>query len=99
MKLRFDNFNKNLLDFMRNCGYVPIDRTPEGELNCVKSLMGGDYPRFHCYVKEEGNTLFLNLHLDQKKPSYSGSSRHSGDYEGEVVTDEAVRIQGIYLKN
>lgn len=95
MRLVFENFNKNILAFMRDCGYKPIGRTPKGELNCAKSLAGKDYPRFHAYVKEEGKALTINLHLDQKKPSYAGAKAHSGEYEGEVVEDEVMRIKSV----
>ena len=94
MKIRLENFNKNIQNFIRDCGYQPIGRTPEGELNCARSLMGRDYPRFHCYIKQEGSDLIVNLHLDQKKPSYAGASAHSGEYEGELVEEEALRIRG-----
>jgi len=32
------------------------------------------------------------LHLDQKKPSYQGQTKHSGEYEGELVEVEKARI-------
>ena len=80
---------------MRDCGYKPMGRTSEGELNCMRSLAGKDYPRFHIYIKEEGKNLIINLHLDQKRPSYAGASAHSGQYEGEVVEEEAVRIRSM----
>ncbi len=99
MKLKLENFRKNTLAFMRDCGYAPIERNAAGELNCVRPLMGRDYPRFHCYVKEDGTNLLLNLHLDQKKPSYAGSSAHSGEYEGEVVETEAARIRQLFQKS
>ncbi|HBT81207.1 hypothetical protein A2757_01905 [Candidatus Giovannonibacteria bacterium RIFCSPHIGHO2_01_FULL_48_47] len=99
MKLKLENFRKNTLAFMRDCGYAPIERSAQGEWNFAKSLMGRDYPRFHCYVKEEGINLLVNLHLDQKKPSYAGSSAHSGEYEGEVVETEAERIRRLFQKS
>jgi len=42
-------------------------------------------------------TAFLEfrLHLDQKKPTYSGSHAHAGEYSGTTVEDEAKRIQQI----
>src|SRR5262245_43003763 len=83
---------QNLLSFMRLIGYKPIENTTKGELNCVKPL-GADYPRFHAYVKEENGSFVFNLHLDQKKPSYEGSSAHSGEYDGDTVTEERQRIE------
>ena len=56
----------------------------------------------------KGNDYIFNLHLDQKKPSYparnasrysdAGGERwhaHSGEYDGEVVENEAERIKGV----
>src|SRR5687767_8276869 len=84
--------NHNLLSFMRLVGYKPIENTMRGEINCIRSL-GGDYPRFHAYVKEGLNGFIFNLHLDQKKPSYEGNHAHSGEYEGENVEGERARIE------
>lgn len=98
MKLLFQNFNENILNFIRTCGYFPIAKNPDDEWNCARSLAGRDYPRFHLYIKKEGDDLKVNLHLDQKKPSYAGSSAHSGEYEGEVVEKEGKRIQEIYSR-
>jgi len=64
------------------------------EFGCVKYFgSGGEYPRFHLFIKkdEDGDFLF-SLHLDQKKSSYKGSSAHSGEYEGELVEREKERI-------
>ncbi len=82
----------NLVSFIRLIGYKPVTNTMKGEMNCMRSL-GGDYPRFHAYVKEGPNGFTFNLHLDQKKPSYEGSHAHSGEYEGENVNQERARIE------
>ncbi|MDO8601641.1 MAG: hypothetical protein Q7R62_00705 [bacterium] len=82
----------NLISFMRLIGYKPVASTMRGEINCMRSL-GGDYPRFHAYVKEGENGFTFNLHLDQKKPSYEGNHAHSGEYEGENVNAERARIE------
>ena len=95
MRIKLENFNKNVQSFVRDCGYRPLAMTIDGELNCVRPLAGQNYPRFHCYIKEENGALLINLHLDQKKPSYEGSSAHSGEYEGEIVESEAERIKSI----
>lgn len=91
MKFSIANTEYNIQDFMRKVGYKPIDVSPEGQLNCVRPL-GSDYPRFHAYVKETKIGFEFNLHLDQKKPSYEGTSAHSGEYEGETVNEERLRI-------
>lgn len=77
---------------MRTAGYKPIAITTQGELNCVRPL-GGDYPRFHVYAKENSQGVTINLHLDQKKPSYGQETAHSGEYDGELVEEERRRIE------
>lgn len=82
---------------MRRAGYGfwSAGKKSNGE-SFARRLSAGDYPRFHIYAKKEGNDLILNLHLDQKKPSYSGSRAHSGEYEdSEVLTKEAEKIKNI----
>jgi len=98
MKLFFGDFKENILNFIRECGYSPIARGVDDEWNCARSLQGRDYPRFHCYIKKEGAGLRVNLHLDQKKPSYAGSTSHSGEYEGEIIEQEGERIKQVFAR-
>ncbi|MBI4059475.1 hypothetical protein HY406_00215 [Candidatus Giovannonibacteria bacterium] len=98
MRIKLENFDKNIAAFMQESGYMLIERRGD-EWNFARSLMGRDYPRLHCYAKEEGGALMLNLHLDQKRPSYEGASMHSGEYDGEVVETEAERIRQIFKKS
>jgi len=91
MTFRINNFNYEITTLMRRLGYQPLRRTPEGELSCVRRL-GGDYPRFHIYLKEDPNVIVMNIHLDQKKPSYEGTHAHGGDYDSETVRREIERI-------
>ncbi len=97
MKFSVYSVTDNLNTVMRRIGYHPIAHSDRGELNCVRPLMGRDYPRFHAYVKEEKDKILFSLHLDQKRPSYGNETAHSGDYEGEVVKKEAYRIQEILI--
>lgn len=54
------------------------------------------YPRFHCYINEDKNGVrIINLHLDQKQPSYAGASAHNAEYDSEVVVKESDRIKDI----
>ena len=76
MKIKLENFGGNIMSFMRSCGYAFIDRSPDDEWNFARRTAGGDYPRFHCYLKKEQGVLIINLHLDQKRPSYQGSRGH-----------------------
>ncbi len=95
MRITVKNFKETPTSCMRRCGYFPDgadERT--GELRFIRSMGGGDFPRFHIYSKksERGETI-INLHLDQKRPSYGGSAAHGGEYEGELVEREANRIK------
>jgi len=95
--------NKSINDIMRQIGYTPAYFQNAGEFSVVRKLAGNDYPRFHLYIKEtsdkqqetSGKSYNFSLHLDQKKPSYEGSTGHSGEYEGEVVSREAERIKSL----
>lgn len=94
MKFVVSKIRENIVNLSRALGYRPMLRS-RGEFNCVRLLMGAKYPRFHLFIKEEKDKLIFNLHLDQKRPSYSGSPAHSGEYEGELVEREAERIKKI----
>jgi len=78
---------------MRTLGYQPAYFQKEGEFSIVRHVGRNDYPRFHVYIKEVTDGFAFNIHLDQKKPSYEGSTGHSGDYDGPVVEGEVTRIQ------
>ena len=97
MTFKIFQSEESVQTLIRRIGYRPLGRAPEGELNCVRPL-GSDYPRFHIYLREEGDLFTFNLHLDQKKPSYAGVAAHSGEYDGETVRAEMLRIQEI-IKN
>ncbi len=89
-----NNTRENINTVVRRLGYKPLGYTDKGELNCVRPI-AGDYPRFHIYLKEDQNTIRFSLHLDQKRPSYNGSTAHSGDYDSDIVKQEAQRIQAM----
>ncbi|PIT86230.1 MAG: hypothetical protein COU33_04325, partial [Candidatus Magasanikbacteria bacterium CG10_big_fil_rev_8_21_14_0_10_43_6] len=65
------------------------------EESYVRVLSRGGYPRFHCYVEVLETGFRINLHLDQKRPSYGEHTAHSGEYDGAVVEREAERLQGM----
>ena len=86
----------NIFNFMRRAGYFSLGGNRETELNYIRPVAGrSGYPRFHLYLKKEGETWVFNLHLDQKRPIYQGTSAHSGEYDGEIVEKEAERIKQI----
>ena len=79
--------------FMRHAGYAPhLD-------SFVRLLTRNSYPRFHVYLKEEKDRVSVNLHLDQKKPSYGGGTHaHSGEYDGELVKGEMNRLKSLLIE-
>jgi len=81
---------------MRRVQYAPQGEDQKtGELRFSRFLGPSGYPRFHIYLKKDGENLIINLHLDQKKPSYSGTSAHSGEYDGKTIEEEIERIKKI----
>lgn len=83
--------NINPVAAIRRCGYGFVADRNSPTQSFARRLGSGFYPRFHIYI-EDG---FFNLHLDQKQASYEGHKKHSGEYGGEAVEEEAERIRGI----
>lgn len=84
------------MSIARAIGYRPMGVSTDNEYNLVRPLAGRNYPRFHIYVRKDTEGIFhFNLHLDQKQPSYQGSSAHSGEYEGDLIEQEIERIRRI----
>ena len=100
MKIFFPfGFSESQMVFMRRAGYAAFTDPNTGITSYVKRFSGDYYPRFHVYIeRNKDNRYSINLHLDQKKPSYAGAHSHSADYEGGVVDVEARRLQGL-IKN
>jgi hypothetical protein len=99
MKLIFSNAKETALFLMRRMGYgFERKDSDTGEDSFGRRLSVGQYPKFHVYAHKEGETLIVNLHLDQKKPTYEGSPAHSGEYDGEVVKQEGERIKTLMKK-
>ena len=78
--------------FIRRCGYAKIIDRRMGKTSYAKRIHRDFYPRYHVYIKIEGDIVIFDLHLDQKRPIYEGVTAHSGEYDGEVVEREAARI-------
>ncbi|MFC1629881.1 hypothetical protein ACFL11_01530 [Patescibacteria group bacterium] len=91
--------NENLTTLTRKIGYV-FQRQDEltGQSSIIRAFGRGGYPRFHIYLKIENENIIFNLHLDQKKPIYKGTSAHSGEYDGRIVEQETQRIKQILQK-
>ena len=73
-------------DIMRRANYGLLHNGSFG-----RRMGSYDYPRFHVYL-DRG---VINLHLDQKKANYEGSSAHNGEFDGDLVEREIERISGI----
>jgi predicted secreted protein len=94
MKIVIDKCSDNLAAALRKIGYTSKRGSVKtGEISAVRVMARGGFPRFHIYAKIEGNNLYFNLHLDQKRPSYSGVRAHSGEHESQAVKQEANRIK------
>jgi len=99
MKIAIENFlNRNIVIAMRRAGYLMLgDYEEGGELSFVKKINIHNYPRFHVYLKinSDDKTLIINLHLDQKKPTYQKARDHGADYEGVRVEQEIERLKSL----
>ena len=88
--------NRNIAYLLRQAGYKQeVKRS--GAVSYARSFSGNDFPRFHIYIEELPEGWEINLHLDQKAPSYSGTSAHGGEYGGEVVEEEIERLKKFLL--
>lgn len=93
MKFSVKNPRGNILSVGRKIGYILQRESSPSEVSFTRPLERGGYPRFHLYVRVDGEELILNLHLDQKKPVYKGAHDHAAEYEGALVNNEAERIK------
>ena len=85
-------FEENADIIMLRSGYA---RHPHGE-SYMKRIGGSWYPRFHVYITDRGSEVEVSLHIDQKEHTYSGSSRHQGEYDSPIVLHEGDRIRNSF---
>ena len=86
----------SVITLLRGAGYLFMhedEKTKQAVFS--RPLDRSGYPRFHLYIKKEKGELVINLHLDQKRPVYKGSTAHSGEYDSPIVQQEAERIKQI----
>jgi hypothetical protein len=95
MKFQINHSGRTLYNVMRHAGYSPAFSKSSTELVFQRPLTGGDFPKFHIYAMSAEGIAFLNLHLDQKKPSYKGTSAHGGEYDGPLLENEVSRIKQV----
>lgn len=91
MKFKTEKIGINKVNLCRKLSYKVKGKGEQ--FSCVRPIRSGDYPRFHLFIEEGKDKLKFKLHLDQKRPSYEGSTAHSGEYDGEKVKQEAERIK------
>lgn len=92
VNIKKSELKANIVAFMRSAGYAPFHDS------YVRVLGTGGYPRFHVYIDDLEEKYVINLHLDQKRPSYGQETAHSGDYDGPVIEKEADRIVDVLYK-
>lgn len=87
--------------FILRCGYGHLVDPQTGQESYSRRFGREFYPRFHLYLEEKtenGDRIAIfNLHLDQKKASYEGFSRHSGEYDGPLVEEEIARLRSLVI--
>ena len=82
------------MTFIRRCGYGEYyDRRMRKVSYMKRARMTDMFPRYHIYIAEHADEVVYDLHLDQKRPSYEGTSMHAGEYEGSAVEREGERIR------
>jgi hypothetical protein len=93
ISLPADIHHTTAAQILRRAGYHEFVDPKTHKVSYVRSIgQRGYYPRFHIYMKEVDGELTLDLHLDQKKPSYRRSRAHAGEYDGPIVEGEVQRI-------
>lgn len=83
----------NRIVLMNHLGYHQAIDRQHGQESYIRRLGGYHYPRFHIYISESAAGVTLSIHYDEKQPSYSVGHRHSGQYEGQLVSHEVLRIK------
>ncbi len=102
MKLIFSNNDfKNITSwqFLRQAGYQILENRRDEKISFVRRLGDSFYPRFHIYLQNNQDSTIFNIHLDQKKASYQGQTAHSGEYDGDLVNQEAERLKSLMSNN
>ncbi len=98
MKIEFSKNDFQFISpfqFLRQAGYHALEDRRSQSLSFVRRLGGGFYPRYHIYLQNTDDRVIFNLHLDQKKASYEGQKAHSGEYDGDLVKEEAMRLKSL----
>lgn len=82
---------------MRDLNYHSFSQVEKtGELSFTHPIRDDAFPRFHAFLKQDGENIVFNIHLDQRAPIYKGVAAHEGEYEGELVEKEKERITNFF---
>lgn len=92
MKFKFPYKTYNPDNLIRRAGYGRWEDKAHGGVSYTRKLGAANYPRFHVHIVNYEKYFEVELHLDQKQPSYLKGKAHSGEYEGPAVEGEAQRI-------
>ncbi|MCK5415833.1 hypothetical protein KAI92_00210 [Candidatus Parcubacteria bacterium] len=95
LKINRKKINGSAEHFLRRNGYQYLYDKKTQKESYIRTLTNSRYPRLHLYLNVNENDIIFDLHLDQKKTSYKGANMHSAEYDGEVVGDEIMRLQGL----
>ena len=90
---------ENIENILRKSGYGLINSYHTGKTSFVRRLTRDHYPRFHIYIKEQDNMIVIDIHLDQKKPSYDETHAHNAEYDGPIIVNEVNRLKEFILCN
>ncbi|MBF8280594.1 MAG: hypothetical protein HW383_367 [Candidatus Magasanikbacteria bacterium] len=90
MKLSLGKIQMSTTLLMRRFGYGLHQGR---EISYERRISHQPFPRLHAYVEETKKGVSINLHLDQKAPTYGGVKMHAGEYDGAVVERELARIK------
>ena len=90
-----NNLTENPAQFLRRAGYGFIVDRRRGTESFARRTGRGHYPRFHVYIKEDGDRIIFDMHLDQKQVSYEGAHAHNAEYDGVPVEGEIERLKGL----
>lgn len=92
MQVNIKKDGQNSVYKLRRLGYVP-HVNKQGQKSFVRHIYREAFPRFHLYINKEDETiLYCAIHLDQKRPSYQGTTAHGGDYDSPEVQAEIERM-------
>ncbi|SRR6056297_126751 len=99
LKITKDQLRDNPYRLLRKFGYGFIRDRRSGSESMVRRLGRGFYPRFHMYVKEEGEEVVFSLHLDQQQATHYSQHRHNAEYDSEPVQQEIERLKKFIYSN